>query len=78
MKDHIYSYLWLDRNAQAAAEFYCSVLNHSQIINDKPFFVHFEIEDKLIMDLNGGLMFKIKPSVSLFVTCESDEEIDGN
>lgn len=76
MKKPIYPCLWFDGNAQAAAEFYCSIFNHSKIINNKPFFVHFEIEGKLIMGMNGGPMFKINPSISLFVTCETDEEIE--
>lgn len=38
--------------------------------------VRFEIEGKLIMGLNGGPMFKINPSISLFVTCETEEEIE--
>jgi predicted 3-demethylubiquinone-9 3-methyltransferase (glyoxalase superfamily) len=76
MKKPIYPCLWFDGNAKEAAEFYCSIFNHSKIINNKPFFVHFEIEGKLIMGMNGGPMFKINPAISLFVTCETDEEIE--
>jgi len=75
MKKPIYPCLWFDGNAKAAAEFYCSIFNHSKIITDKPFFVHFEIEGKLIMGMNGGPMFKINPSISFFVICETEEEI---
>ncbi|MBP6758676.1 MAG: VOC family protein [Flavobacterium sp.] len=77
MKKNPYPCLWFDGNANAAAAFYCSIFNHSKIINDKPFFVHFEIEGKLIMGMNGGPMFKINPSISLFVTCETNEEIEA-
>lgn len=76
MKNPIYPCLWFDGNAKAAAEFYCSIFDHSKIINDKPFFVHFEIEGKLIMGINGGPMFKINPSISFFVICETEEEIE--
>lgn len=38
--------------------------------------VKFELEGKAIMGLNGGPMFKINPSISLFVTCLSNEEIE--
>lgn len=76
MKKNLYPCLWFDGNAKAAAEFYCSIFNHSKIINENPMVVRFEIEGKLIMGLNGGPMFKINPSISLFVTCETEEEID--
>lgn len=76
MKNAIYPCLWFDGNAKAAADFYCSIFNHSKIINDTSMVVRFEIEGKLIMGLNGGPMFKINPSISFFVACENDEEIE--
>jgi predicted 3-demethylubiquinone-9 3-methyltransferase (glyoxalase superfamily) len=76
MKKNLYPCLWFDGDAKAAAEFYCSVFNHSKIISDNPMVVRFEIEGKLIMGLNGGPMFRISPAISLFVTCETNEEID--
>lgn len=76
MKNPIYPCLWFDGNAKEAAEFYCSIFDHSKITDDNPMVVRFEIEGKLIMGLNGGPMFKINPSISLFVTCETDEEIE--
>lgn len=77
MKNTIYPCLWFDGNAKAAAEFYCSTFNHSKIIDDTQMVVRFEIEGRLIMGLNGGPMFKINPSISLFVTCETNEEIEN-
>lgn len=77
MKKPVYPCLWFDGNAKAAAEFYCSVFDHSKIIDDTQMVVRFEIEGRMIMGLNGGPMFKINPSISLFVTCESDEEIEN-
>lgn len=76
MKKPIYPCLWFDGNAKAAADFYCSIFNHSKIVEENPMVVRFEIEGNLIMGLNGGPMFKINPSISLFVTCETDEEIE--
>jgi predicted 3-demethylubiquinone-9 3-methyltransferase (glyoxalase superfamily) len=38
--------------------------------------VMFEIEGKKIMGLNGGPMFSINPSISFFVTCQTNEEIE--
>lgn len=39
--------------------------------------VQFEVEGKKLMGLNGGPMFKINPSISLFVTCQTHEEIES-
>lgn len=76
MKNFIYPCLWFDGNAKAAADFYCSIFNHSKIIDNTQMVVRFEIEGRLVMGLNGGPMFKINPSISLFVTCETNEEIE--
>jgi predicted 3-demethylubiquinone-9 3-methyltransferase (glyoxalase superfamily) len=76
MKKNLYPCLWFDGNAKAAAEFYCSVFNYSKIISANPMVVRFEIEGQLIMGLNGGPTFKINPSISLFVTCDTNEEIE--
>lgn len=76
MKNVIYPCLWFDGNAKAAADFYCSIFNRSKIIDDTQMVVRFEIDGRLIMGLNGGPMYKINPSISLFVTCETEEEIE--
>jgi predicted 3-demethylubiquinone-9 3-methyltransferase (glyoxalase superfamily) len=76
MKNIIYPCLWFDGNAKAAADFYCSIFNRSKIIDDTQMVVRFEIDGRLIMGLNGGPMYKINPSISLFVTCETNEEIE--
>ncbi len=76
MTNQIYPCLWFDGKAKAAADFYCSVFNNSKITTDTPMVVKFEIEGKMIMGLNGGSMFTINPSISLFVTCQSNEEIE--
>lgn len=76
MNHSIYPCLWFDGQAKEAAQFYCSVFSPSNIIADTPMVVQFEIEGQKIMGLNGGPMFKINPSISLFVTCETVEELD--
>lgn len=76
MKNTIYPCLWFDGNAKTVADFYCSIFDHCKIVDDNPMVVRFEIEGKLIMGLNGGPMFKINPSISLFVICETNEEIE--
>jgi predicted 3-demethylubiquinone-9 3-methyltransferase (glyoxalase superfamily) len=71
MNNNIHPCLWFDGNAKAAAEFYCSLIKNSKITTDTPMVVMFELNGKKFMGLNGGPMFKINPSISLFVLCES-------
>lgn len=76
MNNDIFPCLWFDGNAKDAADFYCTVFSNSTVVTENPMVVQFEIEGKKIMGLNGGPMFKINPSISLFVTCETNEEIE--
>ena len=77
MQNTIFPCLWFDGQAKAAADLYCSIFSNSKITTDTPMVVQFEIEGKKIMGLNGGPMFKINPSISLFVTCQTNEEIEN-
>ena len=74
MTNQIYPCLWFDGNAKEAANFYCSIFKNSKITIDTPMVVNFELNGKKIMGLNGGPMFKINPSISLFILCESKNE----
>ena len=74
MINSIYPCLWFDGQAKAAAEFYGTVFNNCKITADTPMVVSFEINGARFMGLNGGPMFKINPSISVFVTCETIEE----
>ena len=76
MNNQIYPCLWFDGNAKQAAELYCSIFNDSKITADTPMVVNFELYGKKMMGLNGGPMFKINPSISMMVTCASNEEIE--
>ena len=76
MNNSLFPCLWFDNAAKDAARFYCSIFNNSRIIVETPIVVQFEIEGKKLMGLNGGPIFKINPSISLFVTCATEEEID--
>lgn len=76
MNAPIYPCLWFDGNAREAADKYCSLFENSKIIDDNGLVVIFEIEGKKVMGLNGGPMFKINPSISLYVSCDSDSEIE--
>ncbi len=71
MANQFHPCLWFDGQAKAAADFYCSIFKNSKITADTPMVVTFELNGNKFMGLNGGAMFKINPSISLFVTCES-------
>jgi predicted 3-demethylubiquinone-9 3-methyltransferase (glyoxalase superfamily) len=76
MKNKIFTCLWFDGTSKAAADFYCTVFANSKITANNPMVTIFEIEGRKFMGLNGGPMFKVNPSVSFFVNCGSEEEID--
>ena len=71
MNNNIHPCLWFDGNAKTAADFYCSIFPDSKITLDTPMVVNFELVGQKFMGLNGGPMFKINPSISFFVKCES-------
>jgi predicted 3-demethylubiquinone-9 3-methyltransferase (glyoxalase superfamily) len=77
MANKIYPCLWFEGNAKAAAEFYCSVFANSKITADTPMVVNFELSRKKFMGLNGGPHFNFNPSISFFVICGRQDEIDG-
>jgi predicted 3-demethylubiquinone-9 3-methyltransferase (glyoxalase superfamily) len=74
MKSMIYPCLWFDGKAKEAAEFYTPLFKNSKITEQNPMVVMWELNGTKIMGLNGGPMFKINPSISLFVLCETIEE----
>jgi predicted 3-demethylubiquinone-9 3-methyltransferase (glyoxalase superfamily) len=72
----IYPCLWFDGNAKEATEFYCSVLENTVITSENSVVVTFESSGQKFMCLNGGPEFKFNPSISFYVICNSEEEIE--
>lgn len=68
--------LWFDGQAEAAANYYCTVFKDSKITQVTPMVVTFEINGSKFMGLNGGPQFKFDEAVSFMVNCDSQEEID--
>ena len=84
--------LWFDNQAEDAAKFYTSVFENSRIgrtvrygrsaskasgqPEDSIMTVEFELENLTFLGLNGGPHFKLNPTMSFFVGCESEKEID--
>jgi predicted 3-demethylubiquinone-9 3-methyltransferase (glyoxalase superfamily) len=87
-KQKITTYLWFDNNAEEAMNFYTSIFKNSKILNvvrygeagpgPKGTVMNgvFELEGQQFMALNGGPHFKFTEAISLFVSCESQEEVD--
>lgn len=76
MNNNIHPCIWYDGNAKEAATFYCTLFPDSKITVDTPMVVNFQLNGQKFMGLNGGPKFKTNPSISFFVVCESDDEID--
>ena len=74
-------FLWFYGNAEEAVQHYVSIFRNSRIVNvrrqgDKVFLLTFELEGQRFMALNGGPQFKFTEAVSLFVSCETQAEVD--
>ncbi len=72
----ITTFLWFDQQAEEAAKFYCSLFDDSKIIHSSPMVVTFSLAGQTFMALNGGPQFKFTEAISLFVDCDSQEEVD--
>ncbi|HET9057804.1 MAG TPA: VOC family protein [Chitinophagaceae bacterium] len=72
----LYPCIWYNEQAKEAAAFYCSFFSNSKIISENPVVVIFEINGKKIMALNGGAKYKINPSISFFINCQTQQETD--
>lgn len=75
-------FLWFDQQAEEAMNFYMSVFKNSKVLNisrgpdGKVFTVSFELDGQEFIALNGGPEFKFTEAISLFVNCETQEEVD--
>jgi predicted 3-demethylubiquinone-9 3-methyltransferase (glyoxalase superfamily) len=74
-------FLWFDGRAEEAMNFYLSVFTDGKILNvsrkdGKVLVVTFELAGQRFMALNAEPIFKFNESVSFFVSCESQEEVD--
>ena len=81
-------FLWFDREAEEARDFYCSIFKNSKKgavtrygdagpgPEGSVMTATFEIDGLEITALNGGPLFKFSEAVSFHIACESQEEID--
>ncbi len=74
-------FLWFDSQAEEAMNFYSSIFKRSKVVSvsraqGKVMAVQFELEGQPVMALNGGPHFTFNESFSLFVGCETQQEMD--
>jgi predicted 3-demethylubiquinone-9 3-methyltransferase (glyoxalase superfamily) len=75
-------FLWFDTQAEEAMNFYVSLFKNSKV-NDisrgpdgRAFIVSFELDGQEFMALNAGPEFKFNESISMYVDCKDQTEVD--
>jgi predicted 3-demethylubiquinone-9 3-methyltransferase (glyoxalase superfamily) len=77
MKHDLSTFLWFDHQAHEAAELYCSIIPGGTITASSKQSTRFELEGQRFIAFNGGPHFQLSPAVSLFVSCDTQAEIDA-
>ena len=80
-------FLWFDNNLEEAMNFYTSIFKNSKIHEVRRYpevspgsgnviTGSFTLEGQNFLAINGGPQFKFNESVSFFVMCEDQKEVD--
>ena len=81
-------FLWFDGKAEEAMNFYVSIFKNSKVGSVARYgeggprpkgtvlSATFQLEGQDFFALNGGPQFKFTPAISLFVNCETQQEVD--
>ena len=81
-------FLWFNGQAEEAMHFYVSIFKNSKILSVTRYgdagpgpkgsvmSATFQLEGQEFMALNGGPHFSFTPAISMFVNCETQEEVD--
>ena len=81
-------FLWFDGKAEEAMNFYTSIFKNSKVVSmnrwgeGSPFpkgqvmSGTFELEGQQFYAIDAGSQFKFTEAISLFVNCETQEEVD--
>lgn len=81
-------FLWFDGKAEDAMNFYVSIFKNSKVVRVTRFgdagpgpkgavmSATFQLEGQEFFALNGGPQFQFTPAISLFVNCETQQEVD--
>lgn len=82
-------FLWFDGKAEEAAAFYVSIFKDSKVVSvgrygdagpgpkGSVMSVVFQLDGQDFFALNGGPQYPFTPAISMFVTCETQAEVDG-
>ena len=88
MQQKITTFLTFDGRAEEAVDFYTSVFPNSRVTSKRYYgeggpapegslmTASFELDGQEFSALNGGPSFEFAQGISLFVDCESQEEVD--
>jgi predicted 3-demethylubiquinone-9 3-methyltransferase (glyoxalase superfamily) len=80
--------LWFDGVAEEAVNYYLSVFKNARITDTLKhneaspgpvgtlLAVSFELNGQAFMAMNGGPEFQFTPAISMFIQCDTQEEID--
>ncbi len=81
-------FLWFNGNAEEAANFYVSIFKNAKIgritryadagpgPKGTAMSVTFVLDGQEFFALNGGPKYSFTPAISLFINCETQEEVD--
>jgi predicted 3-demethylubiquinone-9 3-methyltransferase (glyoxalase superfamily) len=81
-------FLWFDGNAEEAMNLYVSIFKNSKVVSVTRYgeagpgakgtvmSATFQLEGQQFYALNGGPQYKFTPAISLFVSCETQKEVD--
>jgi len=81
-------FLWFDKQAEEATQFYVSIFRNSKITATTRYgdggpgpkgsvmTVAFALDGQDFVALNGGPQFKFNEAISLLVNCETQQEVD--
>lgn len=84
----ITTFLWFDQQAEEAMNFYVSLFKNSKVLSVSRYpeggpmpagtlmTATFQLDGQEFTALNGGPEFKFTEAISLFVTCETQAEVD--
>ena len=72
----ITTFLMFNTGAAEAAKFYTSIFKRSKLLSSGGGTVSWEIDGQTFFGFDGGPHFKFSEGISLFVSCESQAEVD--
>jgi predicted 3-demethylubiquinone-9 3-methyltransferase (glyoxalase superfamily) len=85
---NIAPHLWFDKEAEEAANLYCSIFPDSRVVetfiyentgpsgDDTATQVTFEVLGQRVLAINAGPEFKLNEAFSFLVECDTQEEVD--